>query len=138
MVPKLLASVHIREVNLDDGQLGGLQRIVKRHRRVRVRRRVDNNRRATGACTLNLIHQHTLMIGLHKLNIEAVQGGALAHHQFNIVQGCVPVHLGATLPQQIQIRAVQNKNRCRHTPSVAYLPAQKRQKLCGNGELRYP
>ena len=109
-MPKLLASMHIREVNLDDGQLGGLQRIVKRHRRVRVRRPgCDNNRRATGACTLNLIHQHALMIGLHKLNIEAVQGGALTHHQLNIVQGCVPVHLGATLPQQIQIRAVQNK-----------------------------
>ena len=138
MMPKLLALVHIREVNLNDGQLGGLQRIVKRYRRVRLRRRDDNNRRATGACTMNLIHQQTLMVGLHKLNIEAVQGSALTHHQFNIVQGRVPVHLGATLPQQIQIRTVQNKNRCRHTPSVAYLPVQKRQKLCGKGELRYP
>ena len=36
------------------------------------------------------------------------------------------------------LRIVQNKNRCRHTPSVAYLPAQKRQKPCGNGELRNP
>lgn len=35
----------------------------------------------------------------------------LTHHTLNIMQGRVTVHLGATLPEQVQVRAVKHKNR---------------------------
>ena len=111
MMTELLTTMHIRQMHLNHRKLSRLQRIVQRHRRVRVRRRVDNNRRATSTSTLNLIHQRTLMIRLHKLNIKTMICRALTHHTLNIVQGRVAVHLGAALPEQVQVRAVKHKNR---------------------------
>ena len=111
MMTELLTTMHIRQMHLNHRKLSRLQRIVQRHRRVRVRRRVDNNRRATSTSTLNLIHQRALMIRLHKLNIKTMIRRALTHHTLNIVQSGVAVHFGAALPKQVQIRSVKNKNR---------------------------
>ena len=111
MMTELLTTMHIRQMHLNHRKLSRLQRIVQRHRSVRVRRRVDNNRRATSTSTLNLIHQSTLMIRLHKLNIKTMIRRALTHHTLNIVQSGVAVHLGAVLPKQVQIRSIKHKNR---------------------------
>ena len=111
MMAEFLAAMHIRQVYLNHRKLSRLQRIVQRHRGVRVRRRVDNNRRTTSTSTLNLIHQRTLMIRLHKLNIKTMIRRALTHHTLNIVQSGVAVHLGAALPKQVQIRSIKHKNR---------------------------
>lgn len=62
MMTELLTTMHIRQVHLNHRKLSGLQRIVQRHRSVRVRRRVNNNRRATSTSTLNLIYQCPLII----------------------------------------------------------------------------
>ena len=111
MMTEFLTAMHIRQVHLNHRKLSRLQRIVQRHRGVRVRRRVDNNRRATSTSTLNLIHQRPLMIRLHKLNIKTMSRRALTHHTLNIVQSGVAVHLGAALPKQVQIRSIKHKNR---------------------------
>lgn len=111
MMTEFLAAMHIREVHLNHRKLSRLQRIVQRHRGVGVRRRVDNNCRTTSTSTLNLIHQSTLMIRLHKLNIKTMIRRALTHHTLNIVQRGVAVHLGAALPKQVQIRSIKHKNR---------------------------
>ncbi len=111
MMTEFLTAMHIRQMHLNHRKLSRLQRIVQRHRGVRVRRRVDNNRRATSTSTLNLIHQRTLMIRLHKLNIKTMIRRALTHHTLNIVQSGVAVHLGAALPKQVQIRSIKHKNR---------------------------
>lgn len=111
MVTEFLTAMHIRQVYLNHRKLRRLQRIVQRHRGVRVCRRVDNNRRTTSTSTLNLIHQRPLMIRLHKLNIKTMSRRALTHHTLNIVQSGVAVHLGAALPKQVQIRSVKHKNR---------------------------
>ena len=111
MMTELLPTMHIRQVHLNHRKLRRLQRIMQRHRGVRVCRRVDNNRCATSTSTLNLIHQRTLMIRLHKLNIKTMIRRALTHHTLNIVQSGVAVHLGAALPKQVQIRSIKHKNR---------------------------
>ena len=111
MMTEFLTAMHIRQMHLNHRKLSRLQRIVQRHRGVRVRRRVDNNCRTTSTSTLNLVHQRTLMIRLHKLNIETMIRRALTHHTLNIVQSGVAVHLRAALPKQIQIRSIKHKNR---------------------------
>ena len=78
---------------------------------MRVRRRIDNDGGPARAGTLNLVHQNTLVVGLHEFNVETVDGGTLTHRTLNIVQGRVAVHLGAALPEQVQVRAVKHKNR---------------------------
>lgn len=111
MMTELLTAMYIRQVHLNHRKLRRLQRIMQRHRGVRIRRRVDNNRRTTSTSTLNLIHQRALMIRLHKLNIKTMIRRALTHHTLNIVQSGVAVHLGAALPKQVQIRSIKHKNR---------------------------
>ena len=108
---ELLTAVNVRQVHLNHRKLRRLQSVVKRHGGMRVRRRIDNDGGPARAGTLNLVHQNTLVVGLHEFNVETVGGGTLTHRTLNIVQGRVAVHLGAALPEQVQVRAVKHKNR---------------------------
>lgn len=110
MVTEFLAAVNVRQMHLNHRKLSRLQSIVQRYRRMRVRRRIDNDGGATRTGPLNLVHQNTLVVRLHKFNIKTMSRRPLTHHTLNIMQGRVTVHLGATLPEQVQVRAVKHKN----------------------------
>ena len=78
-VTELLTAVNVRQVHLNHRKLHRLQSVVKRHGGMRVRRRIDNDGGPARAGTLNLVHQNTLVVGLHEFNVETVGGGTLTH-----------------------------------------------------------
>lgn len=62
MVTELLAAVNVRQMHLNHWKLSRLQSIVQCHRRMRVRRRIDNDGGTARTGPLNLVHQNTLVV----------------------------------------------------------------------------
>ena len=108
-MPELLARVDVGEMDFDHRQIAGGDGIAQRDAGVRVTGGVDhdgNVRRAGGI--LNPRHQFAFVVGLAELNLRA-PFRLRAHGSFDFRQCGGAVNFRLPLAEQVQVRAVEEK-----------------------------
>ena len=108
MTPFGLAGEDVRQMYLDERHPHGKQRVADGETRVGEGGRVDDRPVGPAAEPLDRFDQLTLVIGLRPAAFDAERARPVAGRRFDLAQRGAPVHVRLTLPQQIQVRAVQD------------------------------
>jgi hypothetical protein len=114
--------MNIRQVDFYDWDFDRAQCVPDRDRSVRVGTRIDQNSLAFFPGILNPVNQLPFVIALQKLDFQAVFRPKVAARLFDLSQRRLPVNLGLTSTEQIQIRTIQDINRL-HTYWLTNLTA---------------
>ena len=59
---------------------------------------------------MDCIDQRAFVVGLEKGHLDTKRLGPVAAHLFDLGQGGAAVNLGLPLPQQVQVRPIQDQN----------------------------
>lgn len=110
MPAELFAPVNVRQMDFDDGDIHGCQRIPYRHTRMRVGRRVDDDPLIDAAGFLNPGHQFTLQIRLPDIKRHAKLAAQLLQGRINIPKRRRTVNRFLTASEEIEIGAMQDQH----------------------------
>ena len=123
MVPERLASVHVRDVHLDDRELAGVQGIEDRYRRMRERGRVDDDAAGPLPRFVNPVDDLVLGIALVKRDFEPELLPDTAAIGLDVREGFIAVDRGLALAEEVQVGTVQDVDDTAHwgVPVVAML-----------------
>ncbi len=119
MVAKRLAGKHVANVQLQQRHACALDGIHQRNAGVRIGTGVQNH---PGQCALgvqatgfvNPVQQLPLMVALVKAQRQAVARAGHLAQLLHIGQGVRPIDLRLTRAQQVEIGAIEHKNRLAH------------------------
>lgn len=109
-VTKFLALVDIGKMDFDHGQVAERQRIKQRHGCMRVSSGVEDNAVVLILRVLNQRDEISLAIGLLEIHGQPQACRALLADQADLRQRLSAVDIGFTLPQHIQIGAVEDQD----------------------------
>src|SRR5699024_3579420 len=110
MVPHGLPRVRIAQVHLDDRMVIGLQRIVEGQRGVRIGPGIDDRPDGGVPRLVHGIDETALMVALDAGGGQARLGGGGGAHRLDVGQSGAAVDLGLTLAEEVEVRAVEDKD----------------------------
>ena len=110
-MPEFLTLVRVRQMNLEHRHVDGLDGVQYCNRAVCVPSRIQQDRRRPdGLCLVKPVDQMPFVIGLAKVDFGTRRGGAIIQSSGDIVERIMTVDFRLSRSQQIQVRAIQNKN----------------------------
>ena len=110
-VTELFAGVGVRQVNLDGREPHGEERVPQRHRRMRVRRRVDQHAViAELSGLLNGVDESSLSVVLRRDDLHLELLAARHERRVDLRQGHAPVALRLSASKQVQVRSVKDSD----------------------------
>lgn len=110
LLSERLTRMRVGKVHFDERQCNRCQYVAQRHRSMCERGRVDQDEvDAALACRLHPLDQRVLGVGLETLELVSRVRGAALEVSVNLGQGRVTVELRLALPEQIEIRSVQDQ-----------------------------
>ena len=114
MMPKGLAFVYVGNVNLDNHSLERIQRVENGDRRVRKCRRINHDAGGSLARFVNPVDDLVFAIALAEFDIELQLRGNFPAIVLDIPERIVTLDVRLALPQQIEIRAIENVDKAAH------------------------
>ena len=101
-------------MHLDHRAIEHVERIEDGHRRMRICGGVDHNPIGFQARLMDQVDQLTFVVGLGENDLHIKFLRHIAAHGLNIGQRIGTINLRLALPQQVQVRPVQNVDRLAH------------------------
>src|SRR5580700_1170731 len=119
MMPEPFAPEDIRKMDLDNRQIGGVQRIENRDRGMSQRAGVENDPVGRLARLLNPVDELAFVVGLAEVDCQIERPSPRQAALLDIGQRIVPVGRWLAHPEQVQVRAVKNEDSRQSTNSDA-------------------
>src|SRR5207302_1107822 len=119
MVAKALAPEDVREVDLDDRQIGSEKGVEHRDRSVGKRARVEDDSLGCFTSLLDPIDQLTFVIGLAEVDLEVECCGAGRAALLDVAERVMAIDRRVANPEQVEVGAVQNEDGRQAEPPLA-------------------
>jgi hypothetical protein len=108
--PKGLPAGKIAQVDLDSGKTGKYQGVAYRHARMGIPTEIEHQSVGALSGFLEAGHDFPLVIGLEKRNRSPFPPGGFGYIVSDFVQGLLPVHRWFPLPEDVEVRSVEEKD----------------------------
>ena len=114
-MPEGFPPVHVRQVHFDERHAGGGQRVAQRDAGVGEGGRVDDDEgHLGGARPLCPVHQLALVIGLERLEPQALLIGQRLQVAIDVSQSSGAIHGRLTRAEHVEVRAMQHPDQLIH------------------------
>ena len=106
MMTEWLTGIDIGQVNFNGGNVNGLQRIMERHRRVRVGSAIDDDAGGLALRLVNPADQFAFRVGLPENNLQpkCLGFGHTAH--FQVTDGFLALDRGLAQAEEVEVGSV--------------------------------
>ena len=108
---KLLARMHIRQVQLDGRHLGGADGVHQRQRGVGVGAGIEDDAVLGTAGGVDRIDQRAFVVALREIKRHAERFGMGAAHRLDVGDGGAAIDLGLAQAEQVEVGAIEDEQR---------------------------